>query len=278
MNYRVKNNYKGIAREKLLGRYTVIIGAILIVQLIYFILGSITASLVDTGSTAGIIIFGAIMVITGLIGAVFSLGEKTIYLKTACGDKIKITDIFEGFKGYADKAIILQFVIALKCVVFMLPAIITIVFIDYISGGISVSISSGISFERDPGYRMNIALIFISVICIICGLIGSIYVRLVTSQVFYILLDYPQLDAKTILGRSRDMMQGKMMSYLYLAISFVPILILGVLSMGVGLMYIRPYMGMTFTEFYMNLASGRGSNIDVIVSDDVKEEYTTERE
>lgn len=277
MDYRVRSNYKGIAREKLLGRYTVIIGAILIVQLIYFILGSVTTALVDTGSTAGIIMYGAIMVITGLIGAVFSLGERAIYMKTACGDAIKVTDIFEGFKGYADKAIILQFIIAIRCVLFMIPAIITFTVTEYLYGGVTIA-ASGISFERNPEFGAGIVIMLLSAVFIIFGLIGSIYVRLVTSQVFYILLDYPQMDVKTILKRSRDMMQGRKAAYLYLAISFIPILILGVLSMGVGLMYIQPYMGMTFTEFYMELASGRGGNIDVIIRDDTREEYTTEGE
>jgi hypothetical protein len=67
-------------------------------------------------------------------------------------------------------------------------------------------------------------------------------------------------------------MKGHMWDYLYINLSFIPIMILGVLSLGVGLMYIQPYRGMTLTEYYMALASGehnRGRNIDLIIDDEL---------
>lgn len=270
MNCRPKNNFKGIAREKLLGKYTVMLGAILIVQLIYFIVGSISAEVVDQSSVTGMIMYFAISVITGLIGAVFTVGEKAMYMKIACKDPVKITDIFEGFKGHADKAIIVQFLIAVKCILFLIPAFITLIVLIYKGGGIDPSIGLGEQLENSLVNSHNIPLTFMLVIFIILGLIGSIYVRLVTAQCFYVMLDYPDESAMGVIQKSRDMMKGRLGTYLYLVLSFVPIILLGLLSLGVALVYIEPYMGMTLTEYYMNIVGvdgGKGENIDIIIAE-----------
>ena len=270
MNCRPKYNFKGIAREKLLGKYTVMLSAILIVQLIYFVVGSISAKVVDRSSVTGMIIYSAISVITGLIGAVFTLGEKAMYMKIACKDKVKVTDIFEGFKGHADKAIIVQFFIAVKCILFLIPAGVTLILLIYKGGGFDPSVSFGTQLENSLVNSHNVPLILMLVVFIIFGLVGLIYVRLVTSQCFYVMLDYPDEAPMSVMQKGRDMMKGRLGIYLYLVLSFVPIILLGILSLGVAFVYIEPYMGMTLTEYYMNIAGvdgGKGENIDIIISE-----------
>ena len=269
MNCRPKYNFKGIAREKLLGKYTVMIGAILIVQLIYFVVGSISAEVVDQSSVTGVVIYFAIVVITGLIGAVFTVGEKAMYMKIACKDPVKVTDIFEGFKGHADKAIIVQFLIAVGCMLFFIPAGVTVTALIYTNGGFDPSLSIGAQLENSLINSHNIPMTLLLVVCTVFGIVGSIYIRLVTAQCFYVMLDYPNAGVAEVLQKSRDLMKGRLGAYLYLVLSFVPIIILGIVSLGVAFVYIQPYMGMTFTEYYMNIAGvngGKGENIDIIIS------------
>ncbi len=269
MNSAPHTNYKGIAREKLLGRYSTIIGAILIMQLILFGVSYITDRVVDGSTTIGILIYLAIAVITGLISAVFTVGELTMYMRLVGGEPISIWNIFSGFTGQPDKAIILQFKIAVRCFLLLIPA--GVIFaVLYAMGGVSIVNGGDISMgpnANDPVCRI---LIIMCIAAIILGIIGCIYVRMRYAQVFYMLIDHPEYSSGEIMGKSSELMKGHMRTYLYINLSFIPIMLLGILSMGVGLMYIQPYRGVTLTEFYMALVSGelnRGRNIDVVIDD-----------
>ena len=272
MNTSSGTNYKGIAREKLLGRYSTIIGAILVMQLIFCIVSYITDRVVDDSTIAGMIMYTAIAVIVGLIGAVFTVGELTMYMKLACGDEIRIRDIFSGFTGHPDKAIIIQFKIAVRCLIFLLPAIVIFGYTYYVSGGVKFTEGGGIAFDDTALTGAGTPYILLTVLAVIAGFTGAIYVRLKYAQCFYLMIDHPEYEAADVLDKSATIMKGHMWDYLYINLSFIPIMILGVLSLGVGLMYIQPYRGMTLTEYYMALASGehnRGRNIDLIIDDEL---------
>ncbi len=269
MNFAPHTNYKGIAREKLLGRYSTIIGAILIMQLILFAVSYITDKVVDGSTTMGVVIYLAIVFITGLISAVFTVGELTIYMKLTCGDPISMWQIFSGFTGHPDKAIILQFLITVRSLLFLIPA--AILFgVSYAMGGVSIINGGDIAMGPNAGDPVCRALITACIVVSALGLIGCVYVRMRYSQVFYMLIDHPEYGTREIMDKGSELMRGHMWTYLYINLSFIPIMLLGVLSMGVGLMYIQPYRGVTLTEFYMALVSGelnRGRNIDVVIND-----------
>ncbi len=270
MNTSAGTNYKGIAREKLLGRYSTIIGAILVMQLVFFAVSYITDKVVDDSTIAGMIIYTAIAVIVGLIGAVFTVGELTMYMKLACGDDIRISDIFSGFMGHPDKAIIIQFKIAVRCLAFLLPALAIFGYMCYVSGGVTLAENGGIVLGDAGLTDAGAPFILLMVLAVLAGAAGVIYIRLKYAQCFYLMIDHPEYEATEAFNKSADMMKGHMWDYLYINLSFIPIILLGVLSLGVGLMYIQPYRGMTLTEYYMALASGemgRGNNIDVVISD-----------
>ena len=48
-------------------------------------------------------------------------------------------------------------------------------------------------------------------------------------------------------------MKGNRIRYFYLLISFFGISLLGVVSLGIGFLWIVPYMSMTEVEFYRDL-------------------------
>ena len=267
MNIRLSGNYKGIAREKLLGRYSTVIGAILIMQLIFMGISYITDMVVDNTTAPGMIIYTAILVIVGLISAVFTVGELTIYIKLSCDDKISVWDIFAGFTGHPDKAIMLQFNIAVRCLIFWLPFIITAAYM--VSAGM-ISLFDGVDVLLADNGQIGNGYILMCGLFAAVGAIGSIYIRILYSQVFFMLIDHPEYEAGEILFRSRKLITGHMWDYLYINISFIPIILLGILSLGVGLMYVQPYRGVTLAQFYLDLAGGeldRGRNIDVAIDD-----------
>ena len=80
---------------------------------------------------------------------------------------------------------------------------------------------------------------------------------LLYNQAFYILLDFPNYDAKKALAFSRKLMKGNKGRFIYLLVSFIPLSLLGVLSCGIGFLWIIPYMQATQAQFYLDLVQNK---------------------
>lgn len=81
------------------------------------------------------------------------------------------------------------------------------------------------------------------------------------SQTFYILRDEPSLTYNGAIERSMAMMEGHKMDYFLLILSFIGWYILGILSLGIGFLWINPYISRALALFYEDLKSECGSEI-----------------
>ena len=71
----------------------------------------------------------------------------------------------------------------------------------------------------------------------------------------YILADNPDIDMDTAFEMSRSMTDGNKWNIFVLGLSFIGWIILGVLTLGLGLIfYVNPYMQLTNAELYHTLA------------------------
>lgn len=73
------------------------------------------------------------------------------------------------------------------------------------------------------------------------------------SQAFFILHDHPDMKEIEILRQSKRMMYGYRKKFFLLQLSFLGWLILGVLSLGIGFLWILPYKETTFANFYQEI-------------------------
>ena len=93
----------------------------------------------------------------------------------------------------------------------------------------------------------------------IIGTVILVIVSLTFSQAYYLLQDFPQYSAKELLQMSRQIMKGHKARLFYIELSFVPLLLLGILSCCIGLLWIIPYMASVKANFYMDLMTHRKS-------------------
>ena len=89
------------------------------------------------------------------------------------------------------------------------------------------------------------------------GLLVQFIVMLLYNQAFYILLDFPDYNAKKALTFSRELMKGNKGRFIYLLVSFIPLFALGILSCGAGFLWIVPYMQATQAQFYLDLVKNK---------------------
>jgi uncharacterized membrane protein len=73
------------------------------------------------------------------------------------------------------------------------------------------------------------------------------------SQAYYIAKDNPEIGALEAIRRSKAMMDGHKGRLFVLALSFIGWLLLGALAVGIGLLWVYPYMMTTFAHFHEDL-------------------------
>lgn len=222
---------KQAARGIMIGKYRNAISILLASNLIISTLSLFTTS--ASNSTLGIIIGLIINFLITLFGTILTVGQCSFYLNVACNQTYQFSDLFTGFKIHPDKTIITQLIIQLLTALPLLPAIGVILY----------------SFQA-----YNIIVVFlVGCILFILGVGISWWISLRYSQVYYLLLDFPDYSAKELLRMSRKLMKGNVGRLLYIQVSFIPLTLVGLLSFGVGLLLVQPYQNMTYTLFYLDL-------------------------
>lgn len=117
-------------------------------------------------------------------------------------------------------------------------------------------------FDGFSDFGKNFVLYFImclfivlwTLLLIIPGIIASIRY----SMSFYILHDYPELSASQALDKSKEIMDGEKERYFMLWLSFLGWFILGVVTLGIGFIWITPYYTAAKTAFYEDLKIKKG--------------------
>lgn len=229
---------KASAREHLLGHYGTVIGAFLILGAL---MGAVTIAvglLMDLSTIPGTIIYYAIMFLVSVLTGLFSSGSAYLYLKLICGRPVSVGDLFYGFQLCPDKAILIQAWITLITYIASLPQII----LNYIM------------LTTSPSHLdqlMNLMLPY-ALSLILSGAV-SVMLSLFYAQAFFLLHDFPQYTAKELLQKSRRLMVHHKGRLFYLYVSFLPLLLLGLLSWGLALLWVIPYMAATEAEFFLDL-------------------------
>ena len=76
----------------------------------------------------------------------------------------------------------------------------------------------------------------------------------------YIAIDNPQMSAKDTVDLSVKLMKGNRLKYIFLSLSFIGWMILSILTLGIGFIFLFPYMSVAMAFFYENLAGKVKSN------------------
>ncbi len=92
----------------------------------------------------------------------------------------------------------------------------------------------------------NLYIVLWSLLLVVPGIIKAISY----SQTIYILKDNPELKFNGAIERSMAMMEGHKMEAFLLGISFIGWLLLGVLTLGIGMLWVTPYMNTAYAHFY----------------------------
>ena len=77
------------------------------------------------------------------------------------------------------------------------------------------------------------------------------------SMTPFLMADHPELTANQAITRSRQIMDGHKWNLFVLDLSFFGWMLLGCLTMGIGLLWVIPYMNAARAAFYREITSGQ---------------------
>lgn len=234
--YKSFTELKTLARYQMDGKFTVLIGALLLQELIILLATSLGITLFPGMDIISNIFYFIITFIIQLFAGILQVGACLLYLHVACRMPGKISDLFYGFKHNPDKAIKIQFVFALINTICMIPTDIVI-------------------WAAPEVVDYNTLLL-----TSLTTLLGTIVYMLVTLSIFpmfYLLLDFPNLTVRELFKKSFEIMKGNCIRYLLLQLSFLPLMFLSMFTCFLGLLWVIPYMNVTCTNFYLDIMACR---------------------
>ncbi|MBQ8029980.1 MAG: DUF975 family protein [Butyrivibrio sp.] len=234
--YKTTTQLKGIAKEKSLGRYGTLIGANLLILAIQILAMTIT-TVSSGGSIILIIINSLISIIVSILLGLLVSGKAYLYMNLLYSQNVATSDVFYGLRQNSQKAVIIQAVFVLVDFVVSLPS--QILLIMYMR-------------SQTPDLM---ALVLVSWAL---GFFIDIFVSLVYSQAFFLLHDFPDRSAKELLATSRRLMRGNKFRLFYLNVSFIPLYILGAVTLFVPILWVSVYRYATTCAFYQDLISNAG--------------------
>lgn len=178
----------------------------------------------------------------GLIPTIFLLplawGYAASFLATVRGENVKIDHLWDGYRSENIIRVFSTFLVATLIYIAVIAIFILIIsIISVMVAFISVDV------------MMGGAIIILS---ILCGFI-YVYILLRWAMVYFILRDEPQLKNTAVLKASARMMKGHKWQFLKLYLSFIGWMFVGIITLGVGMLWVAPYLTTASAHFYEDL-------------------------
>lgn len=239
---------KDKAKNTLGGNYgTLILGSFLfslIICLVIFMFGfayflSAVASVYSGGgySIAAYRVFQTGLLAGQVLSGFLGFGIAYLCLKLACGQPGSYTDVFYGFQRNNLFKVLLLTVVRLSfSYACTLP---------------------GEYFRAKYIQTSDTSLLWPALLAYALGCLVYVPAALALDMTNFLLLDFPDKKAAGILKDSFRLIKGNRKRFFSLQLSFVPLQLLCLLTLGVGSLWLEPYMHMTYTLFYLDLINPR---------------------
>lgn len=227
------NKYlKADARESLIGNLTTPVISTFFYTLSTFLLSEMIANF-NTGSVLLALLFSLIVfLVVNTCANMLRIGLSCIFLKLQFRLRASVGDLLYAFRNNSNAAVTISAFIAVLELLCMLPYIFFIAFV------------SKDSMATYP---------FLSLALLAAGLLGTIAVRIRYAMCTYLFLDFPDFDARKLLRGGTRLIRGHFARLFILYLSFLPLHLLSILSLGVAGLWVSSYSHAAEAAFYKDL-------------------------
>ncbi|MDM5190925.1 DUF975 family protein [Bacillus sp. DX4.1] len=167
-------------------------------------------------------------------------GYSNTVLQLSRRSEVVIDSVFEGFRGFKRMMNTMKaMVLILLYSGVWLPFLVTVIFMIIFA------------FSGSDGYTaFSIAypvLLFITIIYIIIASFSY-------AMTFFVLIDHPEYPVLQAMKESKTMMKGHKMDLFLLWLSFIGWCVLAIFTLGIGFLWVVPYMYTTTAHFYRHVS------------------------
>lgn len=223
---------KDMAKGRMERNYAASIVVILSVAFIQYLTTELLTMLIPIDTTTQFILYRLILFFISSFLGVFELGVCLFFLNIACHQPARTDNIFYGYQNNSTSALLISFIKNALSTIALIPFLI---FAKYYMT------------TNDKTYIIGM---FIS------GIIGLLIyypIQLAISQSYFLLLDFPEYTAFQALKNSCKLMKNNMLRLFFIQLSFLPLNILCIFTLGIGYLWLTPYKNMTYTLFFLDL-------------------------
>lgn len=246
------SDFRSEARKKLQGKWGKAVCIFLAYSVLFFLLGFIEGLLPD--SMEGIFsLVSTIIEVPLVFGFIISL------MKLYNNEEVKAFDFFSlGFSNFAK-----SWKISLQIFVKMLVPIILIIvsYVLILFGSIGMYGAALYSSSATAGFGV---LSIIGFILLIVSMIWAITKSYYYQLSYFVAIDNPDLTAKESVEKSAELMKNNRGKLFGLQLSFIGWAILAILTLGIGYLWLMPYLQFALIAFY-KFVNGDNSNIEAEV-------------
>ncbi len=236
----VSSDFRKEAREKLEGKW----GKAALITLVYFVL-FIVFSYIDRHTTGLLNLI--VTIATYVVEIPLAYGLVIAFMKLFRGEDVGTFDFFTlGFDNFK-RAWVLFWQMILKVIVPFILVIISYFLIGFGAAGATTSAVLGSSNSVTGG------MLAVTVIGVILAIVS--YVWLIVKTYYYqlsqfIAIDNPEMSEKDAVLESKKLMENKRWKLFCLQFSFIGWAILAALTLGIGLLWLTPYIQFAGISFY----------------------------
>lgn len=251
------------AKELLRGNWGTAI-LLLIIQGALSTVSNLTVKTFSSDATASV--DGALVFILSLLLIPLGFGIKWAYLNLVREQEFKIETMFNPYKNIFGKSILTSLLQTLLVFLWSLPLIVlgVIGLIYSMPKFIDIALDGSGSGPTDLMVFKGIIYIFVFLILL---MIPVIIKRITYAQTMYVLKDIPGLSPLEAITMSKKMMVGYKWRYFKLNLSFIGWALLCILTLGVGFLWLIPYIQTTLAEFYNQLSREFFGSEGIILED-----------
>lgn len=224
---------KRIARGNLQGHFLGLIRALVFCDLIVSLIETPFSMMTNDApfSPTNIIYYIAILLIT-IVSVVLTVGQYCLHLRIARSGEFHLSELFYPLRYDANRLIIAEVILCFFRLIGLAPAI---------GAGVIVY------FYED----INMYLVALGLA--VLGCIMTVLIEVTFSMTYFALIDGEELSVGQAIAKALRIIKGYKGRFLYLMLSFIGMYLLAALTLGLGLLWVQPYVMQTTTLFYLDI-------------------------
>lgn len=234
MVYKSTKDLKAQARVVMIGRMGTAVGSMILYMILVLIISELTSFSLPENRAAALLFSILVNFVVAVIVGVIQIGLRSIYLDMQFGNTAGIFSLFRYYRENQNSAIVISAFFALLDTVCSLPVLAVLIY-ENTASVITLPLALAL-LVRTAGQFLAGTLFF---------------------PVRYLLMDYPEMSPAAMIRTGEKLMHGRRMEYVKLSLGFIPMHLLGLMSMGIGSFWVLAYQNCTYAAFYKDMITAR---------------------